>query len=262
MTIYLHELKRNAKAFWIWSVSVGALLLVCLALYPEMRGQAEAASEMFANLGGFSAAFGMDVLGFGTAMGFYGIECGACLSLGGGLYAAFAGSGLICKEETGHTAEFLYTHPISRSRVLMEKFAALKTQIFCFNLVCLLCALAGFWYVGEAPEWKAFLLYHLAQVWMQIELATLCFACSAFAGRAALGCGIGVMALGYFLALWGNISEKVDFVRYITPFWYADSSRVLADAALDWPLMLLGLGYGAAAFCAALWYYRKKDIGA
>lgn len=262
MTILLHELRRGAKSFWVWSLSVGALLLVCLMLYPGLKEQAGQVSEMFSNMGGFSAAFGMNVLGFGTAMGFYGIECGACLALGGGMYAAFVGSGLIAKEETGHTAEFLYTHPISRTRVLVEKFAALKLQLIGFNVVCVLFSLGGFAWAGETPAWKAFFLYQLAQLWLQIEIGALCFAISAFAGRSAFGAGLGLMALLYFLSLWGNISDQVTWVKYITPFWYADASRVIADSTLDLPLMGLGLLYMAAAFVAALVCYNHRDIRA
>ncbi|MDD4851092.1 MAG: ABC transporter permease subunit [Gemmiger sp.] len=262
MTIYLHELKRGTKSFWIWALSVGALALVCLLQYPQMQSQADAASAIFADLGGFTAAFGMDVLGFGTAMGFYGVECGACLGLGGGLYAAFAGSALLAKEETGHTAEFLYTQPISRARILGQKFLALTTQIVAFNLVWVACALAGFFYVGENPAWKAFWLYQLAQLLMQLEIAGFCFAVSACLGRAALGGGIGVMALLYFLSMWGNISDDVAWVKYITPYWYADAARILPEAKLDLPLMALGAAYLAAVLGATLWYYGKKDITA
>ncbi len=152
MTIYWHELRRGAKAFWIWALSVGALALICMLLYPSMQKQADQVTAMFSQMGGFSSAFGMDVMNMGTAMGFYGIECGACLALGGGLYAAFAASALLSKEEIGHTAEFLYTHPISRTRVLVEKFAALKTQLIAFDLVWIACSLIGFWYAGEWPE--------------------------------------------------------------------------------------------------------------
>lgn len=262
MAIFIQEQKRGVRSLVIWSLSVGALLLFCLALFPSMKSESDQISAVFAQMGGFSAAFGMDSLSFGTAMGFYGIECGACLALGGGLFAAFAGSGMLSKEELGHTAEFLYTHPISRARILSEKLAALALQILLFNLICMAFSLVGFGIVGESPDWTPFLLFHLAQFLMQLQLAVFCFAVSAFAGRSSLGCGIGIMAVLYFLSLWGNLSDDIRWVRFITPFWYADSSRVIVDAQINIPLVLLGFGYAAAAFGLAVWYYRRKDLTA
>jgi len=262
MTVYRYELRRSAKSFLIWSFSVGALALMCMLLYPSLQSQVATISDSFSEMGGFTAAFGMDVLNLGTLMGFYGIECGTCLGLGGGLYAAFTASGLLSGEELGHTAEFLYTHPLSRVRILTEKFAAFLTQLLAFNGVWVLCALAGFTYAGEAPAWKAFWLFQLAQLFLQAEIGAVCFLLSAFAGRGALGGGIGVMAAFYTLSLWGNISEKVDFVRFLTPYWYADASRVLPDASIDGGLLALSLCIAAASFLAALLYYDRRDIGA
>ena len=66
MTILKHELRRGRAAFWIWTGSVGFLLAVCVFLYPEMKGEMESVGDIFASMGSFTAAFGMDRLNFGT----------------------------------------------------------------------------------------------------------------------------------------------------------------------------------------------------
>ena len=57
-------------------------------------------------------------------MGFYGTECGNILGLGGAFFAAITGMSLLAGEEGGHTAEFLLTHPLGRTRIAGEKLAA------------------------------------------------------------------------------------------------------------------------------------------
>jgi ABC-2 type transport system permease protein len=52
-------------------------------------------------------SFGMDKLNFGEFMGYFGIECGNVLGLGGALFAALAGISALAKEEKDRTAEFL-----------------------------------------------------------------------------------------------------------------------------------------------------------
>ncbi len=43
--------------------------------------------------------------------------------------AALTGVLALCKEERGRTAEFLLTHPISRTRVVVEKWLAVTVQL-------------------------------------------------------------------------------------------------------------------------------------
>ena len=116
MTLVRHELKQGRTAFIIWTAAIGFLLAVCVFLFPEMKGQMEDVSDMFSSMGSFTAAFGMDRLNFGTLIGFYAIECGNVLGLGGAFYASLCAVGILCKEEKERTAEFLLTHPVSRRR--------------------------------------------------------------------------------------------------------------------------------------------------
>lgn len=83
MTIFSHEIKQNRKMLIIWSLSVGLLMVTCMMLYPQMQSQMEDINKMYSSMGSFSEAFGMDKLNFGTVMGFYGIECGNILGIGG-----------------------------------------------------------------------------------------------------------------------------------------------------------------------------------
>ena len=113
MTIVKHELRQSKTSFFIWTAAIGFLLMVCIFLYPEMKGEMEGINDMFSSMGSFTAAFGMDKLNFGTLMGFYSVECGNVLGLGGAFFAALCAVNILSKEERDKTAEFLLTHPKS-----------------------------------------------------------------------------------------------------------------------------------------------------
>ena len=72
-------------------------------------------NDAFANMGAFSQAFGMDKMSFADAIGYYSMEVGAMLSMGGGMFAAIVGIGMLAKEEGGHVTEFIYVTPNSRN---------------------------------------------------------------------------------------------------------------------------------------------------
>ncbi|MDR7855752.1 ABC transporter permease subunit [Tissierella sp.] len=262
MTLYIHELRRGRKSLLIWSGIVAFMLFIVMIMFPEMKNQMDGVNEMFTSMGDFTAAFGMDKINFGEVMGFYAIEGGNMLGIGGAFFAAMLGVGALAKEEANHTAEFLLTHPISRYRIISEKLLAVITQLMLFNAICIVVSIVSFYIIGEDIIWDKFLLFHLGQFLMHIEIACICFCLSAFLKLRGMGIGLGFAALLYFLNIIGNISEKADFVKYITPFRYAEPADIIAESTLDGTLVFLGILYSIICIGLAYWKYSRKDIAA
>ena len=133
MTMIRHELKQNKVSLAVWTAAIGALCAVCILIFPEMKEEMDGVSDMFSSMGSFTEAFGMDKISFGTLTGFYAVECGNILGLGGAFFAALAAVSVLAKEEKEHTAEFLLTHPVSRARIVTEKLIAVYLQILILN---------------------------------------------------------------------------------------------------------------------------------
>lgn len=260
MTIYIHEWKQNQKSLWIWTIAVASMIIICMMLYPQMKAQADSVSEMFAQMGGFSSAFGMDQVNFGDALGFFAIECGNVLALGGVMFSALLGIGMLAKEENLHTAEFLLTHPVSRRIVVAEKLAAMYTLLLVFYVVNFVLTVAVFPCVGEEIPWKELGLVYAANLLLALEVSSICYAISAFLRSASAGAGIGIGILLYFLNLYGNIAKDAKWVNYVTPFSYADASSIIAEGALDAKLLWIGAGYLVVGVVVAFWHYSRKDI--
>lgn len=260
MTLLRHELKQGRNSLIIWTAAIGFLLAVCVFLFPEMKGEMNEVSEMFSSMGGFTEAFGMDQVDFGTLPGFYAVECGNILGLGGAFFAALCGISALAKEEKEHTAEFLLTHPVGRMRILTEKLLAVLAELILLNGVIFLLAIASMGAIKEPIPWKAVLLLHLAYFLLQVEVAAICFGISAFIRRGSLGVGLGIAAVFYFLNIIANISRNAEFLKYITPFGYAEGSDIVANVNLDTKLVLIGMVFGALGIIAAYWKYNRKDI--
>lgn len=260
MTLLRHELKQGRNSLIIWTAAIGFLLAVCVFLFPEMKGEMNEVSKMFSSMGGFTEAFGMDQVDFGTLPGFYAVECGNILGLGGAFFAALCGISALAKEEKEHTAEFLLTHPVGRMRILTEKLLAVLAELILLNGVIFLLAVASIGAIKEPIPWKAVLLLHLAYFLLQVEVAAICFGISAFIRRGSLGVGLGIVAVFYFLNIIANISRNAEFLKYITPFGYAEGSDIVANVNLDTKLVLIGMVFGALGIIVAYWKYNRKDI--
>ena len=116
MTIFKQEIKSQKIIYNHMESFHRAFVAACVMMYPDMESQMDGVNEMFSSMGSFTAAFGMDQLNFGTLVGFYAVEGGNMLGIGGAFFAAIIGISALMKEEKERTAEFLLTHPVSRTK--------------------------------------------------------------------------------------------------------------------------------------------------
>ena len=260
MTIIKHELRSEIISFLVWTVSIGFLLAVCIFLFPEMKEEMNGVSKLFSSMGAFTAAFGMDILDFGTLIGYYAIECGNVLGLGGAFSAALCAIEMISKEEKDRTADFLLAHPVSRVRILTEKLLAVLIRITAMNLIIFILSVGSIAVIGESVPWRELNLLHLGYFLLQLELACICFGISAFIRKGSAGIGLGIAAVMYFMNLIANISKSAGFLKYITPFGYCDGTYIVTSGHLDGSKITVGIIIGVIGIIAAYAKYSNKDI--
>ena len=262
MTILKHEMKSNKKSLIIWSIAIGVMIFGSMLLFPMMEEALIEMGEMFSDIAGLSAAFGMDRLSIYSPMGYYGTQVGIMLSLGGALFAALLGSGVLSKEEGGHTAEFLLTTPISRANIIFQKVGAVFVIIFIFNFVCFVSATLSFVFIKETITMPEFLLYHLAQFYLHLEIACICFGLSAFVKKTNVGMGLGIAAILYFIDIMVKTVSDLEFLKYLTPFYYAGAADIFTNGKIDSVLLLIGFMVSVIGITMAFLQYSRKDIAA
>ena len=260
MTVFLHELRRSKISLIIWSCAISFMLGVCIIIYPEMSTQMGDISAMFSDMGAFSDAFGMDQLNFGEFMGYFGIECSNTLGLGGALFAAVVGITALAKEERNRTAEFLLTHPISRTRIVTEKLISALLQVCILNAAVVAVSVVCILIVGVEADAATLALLFLAHLILQLEITAVTFGISAFFNGGELGVGLGIVFGAYFMNILANLSEELEFLRFITPFGYTDGSYIISEKSIDIKYIVVGAAVSAVGIVAAYWKYRRTDI--
>lgn len=260
MTVFFHELRQGRISLAIWAAIISFMLGVCILIYPEMSSQMNEMSQMFSDMGSFSAAFGMDELNFGEFKGYFGIECGNVLGIGGAIFAALLGISALGKEESEGTAEFLLTHPISRLHIMLQKLAAIAVQVLILNLLVAAMTVASIALVGESMDTKLLFLLFLAYTLMQLEIACVTFSLSACIRKGGVAMGLGLSIGFYFCNIVSNLTEDAKFLKYLTPFGYTDSARIINETALQTKYVLCGIAIATVSCILACIYYRKKDI--
>ena len=223
MTLYRHEMKMNLKSLIIWTLCVGGMCFGCILLYTSLEDSLQEIADAYANMGAMSTALGMDKMSLATLTGFYATEIAMMHGLGGAMFAAILGTGMLSKEEAGHTSEFLNVFPIGRGQIVIEKYLALLSNILWFNLVCALLYVLGF---------------------------------------VMMGAGLGLVILLFAADMMCRIIPAIENVKYLTPFYYSNGADIFTNGEIDGGMLAIGIGMLCAAFVAAFLKYGKKDLAA
>ncbi|MCQ2539858.1 MAG: ABC transporter permease [Acetatifactor sp.] len=261
MKLLIQECKQNKKSFLIWAICLLLINVGCILLYKTLEDSIQGIAETYSNMGAMSAAIGMDKLNLATVEGYYGSEIAMMFNLGGALYAALLGIGLLSKEESGHTAEFLHTLPISRTAIYLWKYVASFLLIIVFNLINIAGNLLSLNYVGDFTM-SHVLLYHVAAFLMQIEIMTITFCISAFNKQIQTGAGLGLAILFFAADMMSRILPDLEKCKYITPFYYCSAADIFTEGKLDPVLLSIGMCITVLCLIIGGIQYNRKDLSA
>lgn len=262
MTLLKHEWKMNLKSLVIWTLCVGICCSGCILLFESVAESMEEMAQAFSEMGSFSAAFGMDKVSIATLTGFYATEISIIFLLGGAMFSAMTGAQLLSKEEEGHTMEFLHTMPVGRCYIYLWKYAALLLLIIVFNLVCIGLDVVGFLAIGEEIAFGEYVEYHLLALVMQVEIASICYLVSAVCKRKQIGLALGMAILFYLMDIMCNIVPDLEFLKFFTPFYYANAAAIYSGEETRTGLMLLGLAVTTVVILLGGLVYKKRDMAA
>ncbi len=260
LTIWKHECKSNFKILLIWSLSVGGMGLLCILLYQSMEGSMKNIAENFASMGAFSDAFGMNTLSIGSLKGYFAAEIGTIHGLGSSMFAASIGISILSKEEDAHTAEYLFSLPLSRKKIITSKVAAFFSAILGFQIICALLYALGFFILGETPGTFAFIAFMLAQLLMSLEIAAVCFCISAFLKKNTPGVGVGLALTLYLFDLLARIVPALKNFIFLTPFSYCNATDIFSKIEASGWSILLGCLILIACLLSGFIIYRRKDL--
>lgn len=260
MILVRHELKQNLKSLLIWAVTVGLICYGCIVLYQSVEGQLADKAKLFDNMGAMTQALGLDKISIATLDGYFATQIAMMFALGAGMFSAMLGASLLSKEEEGHTSEFLYTLPLSRTRIVLEKYASLLVMIVLFNLICIAFEMLGFWQVGLDFSMDLLLKYHALALLMQLEIASLSFLMSSLNRRKPIGPGLGLV-LGLFVAdMMCRVLPDLDTLKYLTPYYYANGADVFSGEKLEIIYLLISVVVIVVSLISSSAICQRKDL--
>lgn len=256
-----NELRLSRRMLLIW---MGIVLMLCGFAYFEYLSLQDSLKELAGLIDSFPKIlmimFGVSE-SLDSALGWYGCIYFWVTFLTNS-YAVYLGISCIAKEGAQGTAEYLFTKPISRRRVVVAKTAASACNLLILAVFSGLCnyftavlPLGGLERKGAALTTTIDLF--LTELFLFALTLFLSALRTSYKGAVRVGAGLLVLFYGMYIVAGYTGSSALD---YLTPIKYFDVHTV-AKNGLDFGNMLIAAGVSMASVIAAGKIWNRREPG-
>jgi beta-exotoxin I transport system permease protein len=254
----LYEARRSLLA---WSLGVVALVATLLAMYPTVRtGNYQRTIEQSSEglLRAFGMAPGTDIASGAGYLGGY--LFGFMLPLLLIIFAVSIGAREVAGEEDAGTLDVLATLPISRARVVAEKFAAFAALALVLGAVADASVLAGAPLVDLRVAVWPLIVTTLGHVLVAVLFGAVAMAAGAATGSrsVAIGAGTVAAAAAYLVNSLTPLSDRLEPLRRVSPLYWATGGQPLPSQLTPWLLLILAAS--AVALVPGAARFGRRDL--
>ncbi|WP_135663475.1 ABC transporter permease [Halorhabdus rudnickae] len=255
-----YEAGRRVRGAVLLSVGISLYAAFIVWYFTVLDGVA--IEELFEELPpAMQDAFGAESLS--TIGGFLGAEVYSFIwVLGLGLYLAYVAGGMIAGDVENDRLDLLLSFPISRRRLLFEKFASLLVPIVVVNVVvgCAVYLLVEA--IDESIELTHLALTHALSIPYLLVCAAIGTVFSVLVSRAAIAerGAIGLVFVLFLVESAIGSAEEYDWIQYISPTHYYDPATLLVEGSyelIDSAILLLSF---LALLLLAGIVFDRRDI--
>lgn len=269
MVILKMEWQKNKKALLLWTLIILLVLTLFMSVFPTM--ETTAMKEMLATkLGGlppnllkiFHLNDGPSLL---EPIGFFGYIF-QYLFIAASIYALLLGTTALISEETDGTIEFLYAQPVSRKRIVLEKFLGNLLLLSVFWLVTFLGSLSTLSFFNHSQAGFGHLFSGLVKIilpefFILVFFLSLGFLLSSLipSTKQSIGFSLGIVFGFYLIGLFGDLKENLSFLKKFSPIAQGIPAT-LSAAPFSFVLPIILSVLSILLLILTVILYQKKDL--
>lgn len=258
------EFKVNLRSFLIWTGVLVSLFLMVYLMYPSLiaSDQMDELNEMMLKFPPeLLKAFNMDISGIDTAFGWMKTEGFVFVLLVTGVYGSILGTNILLKEENDKTIEYLISLPVTRKQIVLRKVAA--AVVYMLLMVSILLVFNGIALHGDKDfDAKQFILLSITPVFSTLTIFAISLFISTFTHKTKkiFGISLGIVFASYFLKMISEMSDKTEFLKYISVFTLADIRNVITKVEIDPIILIVTLVLTVSFIVLSVVRYEKKEL--
>ncbi|HEX6819962.1 MAG TPA: ABC transporter permease subunit [Ktedonobacterales bacterium] len=261
-SVFLKTLRDFRVAILGWGIGLGALMAIVLSAVPSLVNTPQAKQALIDTAKGFD--FFWEPVAVATPGGYALWKYGALLAFPA-IWGLLSGSRLLRGEEERGTMDVTLSLPRSRTRVALEKLAALGVATLLIGLLIGVFAALGGAGVNAGYSFGDALLFGLDVSLITAVFAALALFISQFTHNQGTASGFtgALFALAILLNSMRLVEPSAEGLARISPIYYFSLSKALIPSYGTNPGALLVLAGMAGVFTAlALALFLPRDIGA
>lgn len=264
MPLYLREIVANKRSFFIWSAVLIAFNIIVFSFYRSFIRRLVDLQKLLENYPEVLVKLmGGDRLDLTNILHFYAAEICLFVALVGSIYAMILGTGIISKEEDYKTIEFLLAQPLSREKIITSKGLSVLSYIIFYNILLFLSNYIMLEILKtEEYSLKLFFLLSLGIFLLHLTFASIGFFISVFVkrARASMSISLGVVFGTYSLSVASALSEKLEVVKYLSPFKYMEAADIIINGRIDIINIIIIATIILFTVGGTYIFFHKKDI--
>jgi ABC-2 type transport system permease protein len=236
LDIARYEARRRVRGTVALTVLLGLFALLMIGLFPSIS---ESGADFEAYVESLPPAvregFGVSGAAITTIEGFLSTEFYTFVwLLLLGLYVAYAAGDTVAGDIEDGRMDMLLAAPVTRARVLAEKFLSLLTPILVLNLVMPLFVYGGLMLVGESIDAVDLAAVHLLSVPYLLACGSLGTLLSVTVHRADAAQRGGIAAV-FVLFILESVTVDTDYewLGLLSPTRYYDPAEILIEESYD-----------------------------
>ena len=252
--------RRRVKGALALSVGLSAFSALYAAFFPSFTGNLDLEEYIEALPPVFVEAFGLRA--FDTIEGFLATELyqfAWVILLG--LYLAYSAASLIAGDVEDGRMDLLLALPVSRARIVGERYLSLVPGILLINLIVAAVTWVATRAIGYPIGTADLVLVHAMSLPYLFACAAIGLAISVVADRESVAQRVA-MAVVFGLFLLESVVASTDYAwaGAVAPMRYYDPTAILVDGSYDLAGAAILTVATLALVAASQWYFRRRDV--
>jgi ABC-2 type transport system permease protein len=260
-SVFLKTLRDYRIAILGWGVGMGLVVISPMASVHALVTTPEARQQLITLAASF--AWNADVVAVDTIGGYATWKIGIFVFLLA-VWPILAASRMLRGEEDRGSMDVLLSLPRPRTRVALEKVAAMWTALLVIGLLIGLLAFAGGKAFGGDFGVGDALLYGMNLSLICAVFGSLALLISQFTQERgpAAGSTSGLLLLFIVLDMVHRVAPNTEWISRFSPIYYYNLSKPLVPSyGSNFGGMLVMLGLAAILGGVAVWVFARRDIG-
>ncbi len=169
---------------------------------------------------------------------------------------------MITSEVDKRTLDITISYPISRWRLILEKFGAYLIYNLLYPILMITTAVIANEILQEEFNY-VLLIYATIGSWLLFfALGAISLLCGAIflEGKKAVAAAGGIILGMWVLLRFSGFIDELDFLKYMSLFHYLNAAAILNAGAMPLGELFIVIGFGLAALISSLIIFEKREL--